>query len=348
MSLDHAVTVSAPGKLFLVGEYAVLSGAPAVLTAVDRRVRVTIEPAASWWINAPNIGVPDFLLEADGCLPAGLDAATADKLRVFDAVREVMADQLEQALPPHRITIDSSDFARDGHKLGLGSSAAVAAALMQAMAIAADIPMAHARLAVLAIRAHRRAQNGTGSGGDVAASVYGGVIGYVRDQTPKLLSWPSTLVGMAVVTGTGASTSDMVARVNAYGERDPQGHASDLARLAWLADTAQHALGQTGRFMQLAREYFEALVALDHHAGAGIVTHRHQTLHALAARYNAVFKTSGAGGGDVGLAFVRRGADEKMLRDAFTNAGAHVLPLAFAAPGVCVEPPTPASPMTAR
>ena len=31
-------TVSAPGKLFLIGEYGVLEGQPAVVAAVDRRV----------------------------------------------------------------------------------------------------------------------------------------------------------------------------------------------------------------------------------------------------------------------------------------------------------------------
>lgn len=340
-SLQEPVAVSAPGKLFLVGEYAVLSGAPALLTAVDRRVHVRMTPADDWRVSAANIGIHDVPLEGDGSLPDGLAAGTRDKLRVFDAVREIMVEQIDEPLPAQHVAIDSSDFARDGHKLGLGSSAAVAAALMQAMAVVADIPMSRARLTTLAIDAHRRAQNGAGSGGDVAVSFYGGVIRYVRGHMPQPLTWPAALAGMAVVTGTGASTSDMVARVADYGERDPQGHASDLARLAWLAETAQHALAQTGRFMQLAREYFEALIALDHHAGAGIVTHRHQTLAALAARHNAVFKTSGAGGGDVGLAFVRRGADEKMLRDAFTNAGAHVVPLAFAAPGVRIERGTP-------
>ena len=42
------VTASAPGKLFLAGEYAVLAGAPALVAAVDRRahVRAVLEPGA--------------------------------------------------------------------------------------------------------------------------------------------------------------------------------------------------------------------------------------------------------------------------------------------------------------
>jgi len=38
---DNARTVSVPGSLMLFGEHAVLRGAPAVVTAVDQRMRVT-------------------------------------------------------------------------------------------------------------------------------------------------------------------------------------------------------------------------------------------------------------------------------------------------------------------
>jgi mevalonate kinase len=37
------MNASAPGKLFLVGEYAVLEGGPALLVPVKRRAEVTIE-----------------------------------------------------------------------------------------------------------------------------------------------------------------------------------------------------------------------------------------------------------------------------------------------------------------
>ena len=42
-----AVTASAPGKLFLAGEYVVLRGAPAVVAAIDRRVSLRFEPGGA-------------------------------------------------------------------------------------------------------------------------------------------------------------------------------------------------------------------------------------------------------------------------------------------------------------
>ncbi|WP_147418107.1 mevalonate kinase [Salinisphaera sp. Q1T1-3] len=337
------IHTSAPGKLFLMGEYAVLEGAPALLTAVDRRARVQLRPidGPDWRISAPNLGVHDQPLGPDGRLPADADADLSRHLAVFDAVRTTVSAHVTQPLPALAVHIDTTDFARDGHKLGLGSSAAVAVALTQALAAAAGQSPDRATLTRLAVAAHRRAQNGTGSGGDVAVSVYGGFIGYVRDQAPTPLDWPETLTGRAVVTGQGASTPELVARVYAYRARDPDRFHTDMTRLAALAERVGSHVGEAARFLDTARDYFDALIALDTHAEAGIVSARHHELAALAARYHTVFKSSGAGGGDVGLLFAHAEDLTNALIVAFETAGAAVLDLVFGAPGVCFDTPSP-------
>ncbi|MDA3922705.1 MAG: hypothetical protein PF501_18810 [Salinisphaera sp.] len=337
--MPSTIKVSAPGKLFLIGEYAVLDGAPALLTAVDRRARVQLSPSqdGQWHLRAANLGIDDIALGPDGALPTNTSTTMHDRLRVFDAVCRAIREQVGTALPALQIDIDSSDFARGGHKLGLGSSAAVAAALTHALGLAAGQDWSQARLAQMAIDAHRAAQNGTGSGGDVAASVYGGLISYTRDRPPTPLPWPDAVRGMAVVTGDGASTTDLVARVRRLAKRDERAYHEAIDRLAALADKAQHSLADSERFLQLADDYFQALAALDELADAGIVSPRHQQLHQLAASHRAVFKSSGAGGGDVGLLFVRTGDDERAVRRAFTAADAHILPLQLCAAGVRAE-----------
>ncbi|MGN8157928.1 mevalonate kinase family protein [Salinisphaera sp. SWV1] len=354
MTTTAPVIASAPGKLFLIGEYAVLEGAPAILTAVDRRARVTLSDSndGHWHLTAPNLDIHRLALGADGHGAPGADEGLHDRLRVYRAVLAHVAAYLDSPLPPLDVHIDTTDFARDGHKLGLGSSAAVAAALTCALLARVGVEPAPARLAELAIAAHRDAQGGTGSGGDVATAVYGGIISYTRDQPPAPLVWPTGLAGVAVVTGTGASTTDLVGRVYTYGQRDPTGFASDLGRLAALAENAAADLDQAVRFVRLAREYFEALIALDHHAEAGIVSARHHQLHAAAADHGAVFKSSGAGGGDVGLLFTTPNVDETALRSDFQAVGAEIIELGFAAPGVALEAtpdrPTGAHPATDR
>ena len=44
---QRRITASAPGKMVLSGEYAVLDGAPAICMAVDRRTRVTISTSGA-------------------------------------------------------------------------------------------------------------------------------------------------------------------------------------------------------------------------------------------------------------------------------------------------------------
>lgn len=328
--------VWAPGKLFLLGEYAVLGGAPALLCAVDVRAEVTVSAAAGerWNLSTPGLGIAAQELGPTGELPGTMDDRTRRALRVFDAVRETVAAAGKLPQEPLDVVIDSSAFSRSGGKLGLGSSAAVAVALSAALANPQpDRPA----LFALADTAHRLAQNGAGSGGDVAAIVYGGLISYTTHETPTALDWPEGLSAMAVVTGEGSSTTALVARVDAYRKRDEQAYRSDIRRLADLAGQARAALGSPADFLALCSDYFLAIEELDTHAEAGIVTERHRELREVAASAGGVFKSSGAGGGDLGLALSEAGAPADELRRALTAAGAELLPLAFCAEGVRVE-----------
>ena len=56
------VRTSAPGKVILSGEYAVLDGAPAVVMAVDRRARVSVSAGSGDWhrVSAPGLFEGDF------------------------------------------------------------------------------------------------------------------------------------------------------------------------------------------------------------------------------------------------------------------------------------------------
>lgn len=342
------VTTSAPGKLFLLGEYAVLEGAPALLAAVDARVAVTVGDATDgcWHLAVPGLATPRLAtprlaierltLGPNGVIPDDTDDRTTEALRVFDAVRSCVADVgvLPDALD---VTIDSTAFSLGGRKLGLGSSAAVAVALTSALGIAHGLGLDSSALFALAATAHRHAQRGAGSGGDVAASVYGGLLSYTTGTTPESLGWPEGLVALAVVTGDGASTTDLMSRVGAYARRDPSAYRTDIRRLAELAGQARDTLGSPADFLALASSYFDALVELDDHAHAGIVTQRHRELRAVAASAGGVFKTSGAGGGDLGLAFSLSGAPRDDLTAALAAAGAQVLPLDFCADGVRSE-----------
>ncbi len=328
------VTATAPGKLFLLGEYAVLHGAPALLAAMDARCRVWLEPADSWRLTARPLGLADLALADDGGPPKSATEDLRRALAVFDAVRRTVTHDHE--LPPLSVTIDTRAFFRGDHKLGLGASAAVAVTLTAAMHRLLGYPEDHAAIADAATRAHRMAQGGEGSGADVATSVYGGIVEFVAGQPVRPRDWPPGLHARPVITGDGADTRELVAAVRHLAVIDPAGHDTAMSRLADIADRGRTATVRSDipALLDACRAGLDALTALGTAAGAGIVTVRHRALADAMAGTGAVFKTTGAGGGDLGLIL----APSQAALDAATRAAeslGHGCPaLEFGAGGV--------------
>jgi phosphomevalonate kinase len=327
------ISFSAPGKLFLLGEYAVLDGAPALVAAVDRRAIVHLRAAETW------------RLRTQPALPETAPDESLPGTAVFNTVREAVAACC--ALPPQDVNIDTRAFFGAAGKLGLGASAAVAAALGGALAAAGGLRLPRAQLCDLAIAAHRKAQGGAGSGADVAAAIHGGVVAFITESEPRPLAWPSGLHAAAVNTGTGADTRKLVAAVQVLGETDPERYRrlmeslADLAvhgRDAWAAD-------DVNGFLEIADAYRKALAALGEAAGAGIVLPAHERLARLAADAGAVFKPSGAGGGDLGLLFADSAAALDRVRTAVIDAGFEVPKLEFGAPGLTYSIKSPSIPL---
>jgi mevalonate kinase len=72
-NLNKKVEVSAPGKLMLFGEHAVIYQRPCIVTAVDQRMRVSVELTDTKFfkIDAPDVGVSEYSEEFG--LPATSD-----------------------------------------------------------------------------------------------------------------------------------------------------------------------------------------------------------------------------------------------------------------------------------
>jgi phosphomevalonate kinase len=79
------------------------------------------------------------------------------------------------------------------------------------------------------------------------------------------------------------------------------------------------------------------MAGLGQWAGAGIVSEPHAELAALATSCGAAYKPSGAGGGDVGVAFARSRADLRRLARAAAARGYAALDLAIDPAGVAVR-----------
>lgn len=311
-----ATVVSAPGKLFLIGEYAVLDGGTAVVAAVDRRAIGRFVP---------------------GSLPSSPLVEEAVRL-----ARAHLTANGGGVLAPGAAEIDTSALASTGGKLGLGSSAAAAAVAVGA-ALQAGGHDPESELAVsfaLAERAHRNAQGGRGSGADVAAAVYGGIIAYRRSEhAPAGIRELSPLLGLEIVVfhaGVPHATVDAIRAVEALAARDRPRYERHITEISGAADaflTAWEASDVTG-VIEAADAAGNALAALGPAADLPIVMLPFARAAALARELGGAAKPSGAGGGDVGVAFLTGQDAAATFRARAPHIGVEILSIRTAARGL--------------
>lgn len=301
------VDASAPGKLVLLGEYAVLEGAPALVLAVNRRAQVTLTDAAgdTWEIVSPTLGLQARLrMQRDG--GARLDPAPAELTWVATLLARFARSH---PAPPCRIELDSDAF-HLGHagarvKLGLGSSAALAVALLGALHARAQLPPPTLDEG---IRAHRAIQQGRGSGIDVAASLTGASMRFQlhgAGARTVAASLPPDLHWRCVYSGRPASTRAMLATVAAWRERQPAAFTRRMHELTTISAQGIDAAdaSDTVGFLSALQDYARALAGFGEAAGIDIVSQEHRTIARIAASCGCVYKSCGAGGGDTGITF---------------------------------------------
>lgn len=173
----------APGKLVLMGEYAVLDGAPAIVLAVNRGVEVVVAPPQAG--EAQQIETPDG---DDRFVRAALVGQRGRfSFSAWNPVEGIAG------------------------KPGFGGSAA--ACVVACLAAGRPLDAAYAL--------HFAAQ-GSGSGVDVAASAHGGMLRFVRPgapgAAPRLQALPP-LRPVVVWSGQSARTGPRVAGYQTWGGR---------------------------------------------------------------------------------------------------------------------------------
>lgn len=331
--------VTAPGKLILLGEYAVLEGAPGIVSAVDRFAAVTLrsksEPPHT--LSAPKLNIRKlaFSLARKGIrFGDPLSREVREQLRfvraVFDyAVREF--GLAEGKIPAFHFTLESSQFYRENssEKLGLGSSAALTVALLGTLFFLSygKEPTSEdkTQLFKACLNAHRAGQGNQGSGIDIAASMFGGTLCYQADAFAEgipvetaFINLPENLTVLPVWTGKPASTEKLVDKVMRFKKEQPTQYGPILENLAYLSREGCRALKQAdvAAFLRLVEDYYVGLEELSRRSSAPIISPVHQLLHNLVSRKEAVYKPSGAGEGDFGLIFTGNPAVVPELKQA--------------------------------
>jgi phosphomevalonate kinase len=280
----------------VLGEYAVLSGASALVMAVDRLCRVEI-----------------MISDDDHC-HLDILAPELDELRfaVGESSGRALVDLViaaNSAGAPWRGRIDTSTFFEQGQKLGTGSSAAALVAWDAAWSRYTGQKSKPSLERLIGL--HRKFQGGKGSGLDIAASLTGGVISYKLDHdgTPKVerVGLPDGVQFKVIYSGKPAATGQLVTAFDAWRDARPAeaddflGRLADLARRGYEAARANDA----SAFLAALKVYGDKLDELGGRIGAEIVTSEHKEIVGHSERFDVVYKISGAGGGDVGIGWSR-------------------------------------------
>lgn len=339
MTAPRTVTRSAPGKLFVAGEYAVVEpGTPAILVAVDRDITVTVSGAAG----------DDTVIASD----LGPRTRSPHVRAAVETVGRLLA---ERGLPTPALNVRvTSRLHEHGRKFGLGSSGAVTVAAVDAAASYCGLTLAHDHLFRLALLATARI-DAHGSGGDLAASTWGGWIAYRAPDRAFVLDlarrrgieaalhtpWPGLDVrrlpppaGLALQVGWSgrpASTTSLLSGPRHRTWRGSTAHRTFVKTSTDFVGAAVEALHSgdgPGLLRQIRRARHE-LARLDQQAGLGIFTPELAALCDAAEAVGGAAKPSGAGGGDCGIALLdaQASADIAHLHRRWAAAGVRPLPV---------------------
>jgi phosphomevalonate kinase len=326
----NAFVARAPGKLVALGEYAVLEGAPAIVLAVDRFCEATLVASGD---DRCHLVTRTVVEERRSFRPGERSVALVDLVCAASQVRAWSG------------TLDSTAFFSNGNKLGLGSSAAALTAwagVWHAYAAASGVALAAPTLTDL-IGLHRRFQAGRGSGLDVAASLHGGAIEF-RLEPPALphvgsVQLPNSVGFAGIFAGRSASTPELLAHYRAFRANRPKQAAAAQHRLRSIAEAGCAAArgDDADAFMTAIDEYGRGLEDLGVAIGAEIVTAEHRQIQEHAKRHGVAYKVSGAGGGDLGIAFATDPHGLDAFKTAVINNRFRVVELCLATQGLVVE-----------
>lgn len=223
--MTHA---SAPGKIILFGEHAVVYGRPALAVPVAQihaDVDVRDSRRRGVWIHAPGIG-----------LHAELSSLPADHA-VGAAVRSVFAALGVSSPPPLEIEITSTIPVASG----LGSGAAVTVALIRALSSFLSHPLPNEQVNRIAYEIEKL-HHGTPSGIDNTVVAYARPVYFVKGRPIEAFraALPFTLV--IADTGVPAPTKESVADVRRLWESDKPKWERVFDEIGKIVEKAREAM----------------------------------------------------------------------------------------------------------
>ena len=293
----------APGKVYLFGEHAVVYGEPAVPAAIERRATVAAEPREDDHVRveAEDLSLDGFTVEYSG--------GTGDRpdIDVPTPLVEAAMGYVDAAVRQARAAADAPDAGFDitvesdiPLGAGLGSSAAVVVAGIDAATRALGTQLDRRELADRAYRAEFEVQDGQASRADTFCSTMGGAVRVEGDDCEPIDA--PNLPFVVGFDGGAGDTGELVAGVGELREQyrfaaDTVQSIGDVVRTGEAllddaipgADPSRELLAELGELMDFNHGLLSALGVSARSLDAMVWAARDAGAHGA--------KLTGAGGG---------------------------------------------------
>lgn len=298
------IKVSAPGKVILFGEHAVVYGQPALavpVTQMQAEVRIDRIFSPGIRINAPNIQLNDKL---DALAASHPLAAT---------VRNTLSALEASSLSGVSILVRSSIPVASG----LGSGAAVSVAIIRALAKHLKRDLTDEQVSALAFETEKL-YHGTPSGIDNTVVTYAKAVYFVKGEPIEILQVKKPFIIVIGDTGIPASTKESVRDVRMQHHKKPDRYETLFAAVGSIARTARQLIenGMPESFGPLMDENHALLRSM------GVSSPELDQLVDAARQAGALgAKLSGGGRGGNMIALVRAGEAGAVVRS-LKEAGA--------------------------
>lgn len=368
------LTLSAPGKLMLSGEWSILEkNVRCIVLAVEQRVFAAIHPS-----NEIKIYLKDFNIKSSAKFSEGslmLDNQD-DKLKFT----QYAIDTAVKYLQTLNITIKNfyletwgeiatvkNQETKEEMKVGFGSSAAAVVAIISVIlhfhGVSSLTEQDKEKIFKLGIIAHYLGQGKVGSGFDIAASTFGGALIYrkfdpewlqqnleayplnevIDQEWPLLQNFPLTippeLILIVGFTGTSASTRKLVEQMKLFKENDPNSYFTLISRIADVTEELILAIksNQSASVLRSLDQNRLLLEELSYACSCHLEIEAHQIMSHIASKYGAIAKFSGAGGGDCSVGISFNESDAKLILHEWQQNGIMPIDIQLSSDGIRVE-----------
>jgi mevalonate kinase len=318
------MSISAPGKLMLFGDHAVVHNRPCIVTAVNHRISANIEKRndEKIVINAPDVGIENYEI------PLGKLEGDHPKNVVF-AMKAIKNFFKEYNIKSGLNIKTKSEFSSE---FGLGSSSAITVDVIKGLSEVFKINLSNKDIFSLSYKTVLDIQC-VGSGFDVAAAIYGGTLFFFTGgkiiEPIKIKELP-IIVGY---TGIKADTATLVKMVNKKLSEEPDKINKIFDEIEKIVNEAKIEIQKgnwkrVGELMDLNQDLLREL---------GVSSTELERL-ILAAKNAGAYgaKLSGAGGGDCMIA-IADWKDHKKVKKAIEEAGGKIIDAKLNAEGVKLE-----------